>query len=1067
MWIVNLALRRPYTFIVLAIFILISGGLAILRTPKDIFPSINIPVVAVVWTYTGMEPSEVTGHITSVYERVLTTTVNNIEHIESQSLSGVAVVKIFLQPTADVTAGIAEVTAVSQAILKELPPGVAPPEILSYNATDVPVLRLGLGGKGFSEQQLNDYATNFVRPQLITVPGAVVPSPYGGKEKYVEVNLNYRAMQARGVTPADVISAVNAQNLILPSGTAKIGQFEYQVGMNASPPAIRELNTLPIKTVSGATIYLRDIGNVISGNIPQTNVVRFNGTRATMLDIIKSGNTSTLDVVQGIKNLLPRLAQTLPQGLNLQLLTDQSVLVTDSIDGVVREAAIAALLTAVMILIFLGDWRSTVIIAISIPLSIFASIAVFSALGQTINTMSLGGLALAVGLLVDDATVTIENVHRHMGEKKPTLEAIRDGAAQIALPALVSTLVICIVFVPIFGLSGIPKFLFTPLAEAVMFAMLASFVLSRSLVPTLCMYLLKGHHGSSEGQTRTSGSSSLPKKSFFGRFYQGFNHGFEKFREGYRDFLSICLRHSGTTALIFIGFSVLSMCLLPLLGQNFFPSIDAGQFDLHVRVRSGTRIEETARQVDLIEKMIRQVIPANQLTGIIDNEGIPYSGINTAYNDTGTVSSADGDILVSLSRGHEPTDKFVRLIRLRLHHDFPDVTYWFPADDPVSQVLDFGLPAPIDVQITGANSAANSVVANQLAQKIRSVAGAVDVRVEEPTDAPQLDINIDRTKASMLGITQKMAIDSVLDALSGSFQTNPNFWVDPKNGVSYSINDQVPQYQINSLDALRNLPILGSNTGSFQILGNVANIYRSQTSPVFDHYNIRPVINIYANVDGKDLGYVADQVNHLVQETKGKLPRGSFIDLRGQVLTMQDSFVGLGLGLIFSIVLIYLLMVVNFHSWVDPLIIITALPCALAGIVWMLFITGTTLSVPALMGAIMCMGVATANSVLVVTFAKEQLDEHHDSYQAALQAGYIRIRPVLMTALAMIIGMVPMALGLGDGGEQNAPLGRAVIGGLMFATVGTLVFVPSVFLTIRKRRQATKSFEPAAVPAAQ
>src|SRR5258708_6077625 len=1053
MWIVNLALRRPYTFIVLAIFILISGGLAILRTPKDIFPSINIPVVAVVWTYTGMEPSEVTSHITSVYERVLTTTVNNIEHIESQSLPGVAVVKIFLQPTADVTAGIAEVTAVSQAILKQLPTGVAPPEILSYNATDVRVLRLGLGGKGFWEQELNDYATNFVRPQLITVPGAVVPTPHGGKEKYVEVNLNYRAMQARGATPADVISAVNAQNLILPSGTAKIGQFEYQVGMNASPPAIRELNTLPIKTVNGATIYLRDIGNVISGNIPQTNVVRFNGTRATMLDIIKSGNTSTLDVVQGIKNLLPRLAQTLPQGLNLQLLTDQSVLVTDSIDGVVREAAIAALFTAVMIVIFLGDWRSTVIIAISIPLSIFASIAVFSALGQTINTMSLGGLALAVGLLVDDATVTIENVHRHMGEKKPTLEAIRDGAAQIALPALVSTLVICIVFVPIFGLSGIPKFLFTPLAEAVMFAMLASFLLSRSLVPTLCMYLLKGHHGSSDGQTRTSGSSSVPKKSFFGRFYQGFNRGFEVFREGYRDFLSICLRHSGTTALIFIGFSVLSMCLLPLLGQNFFPSIDAGQFDLHVRVRSGTRIEETARQVDLIEKMIRQVIPANQLTGIIDNEGIPYSGINTAYNDTGTVSSADGDILVSLNHGHEPTDKFVRLIRQRLHHDFPDVTYWFPADDPVSQVLDFGLPSPIEVQITGANSAANSVVANELAQKIRSVAGAVDVRVEEPTDAPQLDINIDRTKASMLGITQKMAIDSVLDALSGSFQTSPNFWVDPKNGVSYSINGQVPQYQINSLDALRNLPILGSNTGAFEILGNGANISRSQTSPVLDHYNIRPVINIYANVDGKDLGYVSDQVNRLVQEAKGKLPRGSFIDLRGQVLTMQDSFVGLGLGLMFSIVLIYLLMVVNFHSWVDPLIIITALPCALAGNAWMLFITGTKLSVPALMGAIMCMGVATANSVLVVTFAKEQLDEHHDSYQAALQAGYIRIRPVLMTALAMIIGMVPMALGLGDGGEQNAPLGRAVIGGASCAHASTLLFVPAFFSVLRKSRR--------------
>src|ERR1700740_1430564 len=1000
MWIVNLALRRPYTFIVLGIFMLISGGLAILRTPKDIFPAINVPVISVIWTYTGMEPDAIANNITTVYERTLTQTVNNIEHIESESLYGIAVVKIFLQPTANVSAGIAQVTAISQAVLLQLPVGITPPLVISYNATNVPVLRLGLGGKGFSEQQLNDYGLNFVRPQLITVPGTAVPYPYGGKERYGEVNLNSREMQARGVTAADVISAVNTQNLILPSGTAKIGQFEYQIGTNASPPTIIDLNSLPIKTVNGATIYLRDIGNVINGNIPQTNVVRFNGTRATMLDIIKSGNTSTLDVVQGIKNLLPRLAQTLPQGLNLQLLTDQSVLVTDSINGVVREAAIAAMLTALMILIFLGDWRSTVIIAISIPLSIFASIAVFSALGQTINTMSLGGLALAVGLLVDDATVTIENVHRHIGEKKPMLEAIRDGAAQIALPALVSTLVICIVFVPIFGLSGIPKFLFSPLAEAVMFAMLASFILSRSLVPTLCMFLLKSHHGSTDGQPHKSA-----RKNIFGRFHDGFNRGFDAFREGYRNFLSICLRHSGTTALIFIGFSILSMCLLPLLGQNFFPSIDAGQFDLHVRVRSGTRIEETARQVDLIEKMIRQVIPAHQLSGIIDNEGIPYSGINTAYNNTGTVSSADGDILVSLNQGHEPTDKFIRLIRQRLHHDFPDVSYWFPADDPVSQVLDFGLPAPIDVQITGADTAADSLVANELAQKIRSIAGAVDVRVEETTNAPELNINVDRTNASMLGITQKMAIDSVLDALSGSFQTSPNFWVDPKNGVSYSINGQVPQYQINSLDSIRNLPILGSNTGSFQILGNIADISRSQTSPVVDHYNIRPVINVYANVDGKDLGYVSGQVNHLVQEARGKLPRGSFIDLRGQVLTMQDSFLGLGLGLIFSVILIYLLMVVNFHSWIDPLIIITALPCALAGIVWMLFITGTTLSVPALMGAIMCMGVATANSVLVVTFANEQLEHYHDSYRAALEAGYARIRPVLMTAMAMSIGM--------------------------------------------------------------
>jgi multidrug efflux pump subunit AcrB len=1066
MWIVNLALRRPYTFIVLGIFMLISGGLAILRTPKDIFPAINVPVISVIWTYTGMEPDAIANNITTVYERTLTQTVNNIEHIESESLYGIAVVKIFLQPTANVSAGIAQVTAISQAVLLQLPVGITPPLVISYNATNVAVLRLGLGGKGYSEQQLNDYALNFVRPQLVTVPGSAVPYPYGGKQRYVEVNLNYQAMQARGVTAADVIAAVNAQNLILPSGTAKIGQFEYQIGTNASPPTIIDLNSLPIKTVNGATIYLRDIGNVINGNIPQTNVVRFNGTRATMLDIIKNGNASTLDVVQGIKNLLPRLEETLPKGLKIQLLTDQSVFVTDSIIGVVREAVIAALLTALMILIFLGDWRSTVIIAISIPLSIFTSIAILSALGQTINIMSLGGLALAVGLLVDDATVTIENVHRHMGEKKPILEAIRDGAAQIALPALVSTLCICIVFVPIFGLSGIPKYLFSPLAEAVMFAMLTSFLLSRSLVPTLCMYLFKGHRSASGNQTRTSGSSSLPK-SFFGRFHEGFNRGFEVFREGYRDFLSVCLRHSGITAFTFLSFSLLSMCLLPLLGQNFFPSVDAGQFDLHVRVRSGTRIEETARRVDLIEKMIRQVIPAKQLGGIIDNEGIPYSGINTSYNTTGTVSTADGDILVSLNQGHEPTDKFIRQIRLRLHHDFPDVTYWFPADDIISQVLNFGLPAPIDVQIAGANRAANAVAANELAQKIRSVAGAVDVRVEEPTDVPELDINVDRTKASMLGITQKEVSGAVLDALSGSFQTGPNYWVDPKNGVSYSINGQVPQYQIDSLDALRNLPILGSNMGAFQILGNVANISRSETTMVVDHYNIAPVINIYANVDGKDLGYVSGQVSHLIQEASHKLPRGSFIDLRGQVLTMQDAFVGLGLGLIFSIVLIYLLMVVNFHSWVDPLIIITALPCALAGIVWMLFTTGTTLSVPALMGAIMCMGVATANSVLVVTFAKEELDKHHDSYRAALQAGYIRLRPVLMTALAMIIGMVPMALGLGESGQQNAPLGRAVIGGLMFATVATLVFVPSVFMTIRKKRHGAKSFGPAPAQANQ
>jgi CzcA family heavy metal efflux pump len=1054
MWIVNLALRRPYTFIVLAVFILISGSLAILQTPKDIFPSINVPVVSVIWTFSGMQPTEIENHITSVYERALTTTVDNIEHIESESLSGLAVVKIFLQPTSSIPTSIAQITAASQNILKQLPPGITPPQVLSYSASNVPVLRLGLSSKKFSEQQLNDFALNFVRTQLVTVPGVSVPYPYGGKQKYIEINLNYPALQARGLTASDVVNAVNAENLILPSGTAKIGQFEYQVGLDSSPPTISELNTLPIKTVNGATIYLRDVGNVVSGNIPQTNVVRFNGSRATMLDIIKNGNASTLDVVQGVKNLLPRLKQTLPEGLDIELLSDQSLFVTASINGVVREATIAALLTALMILIFLGDWRSTVIIAISIPLSILISIAVLSALGQTINIMTLGGLALAVGLLVDDATVTIENVHRNMGEKKSTLCAIRDGAAQIASPALVSTLCICIVFLPIFGLSGAAKFLFTPMAEAVILAMIGSFILSRSLVPTLCMFWLKGHHGSSGGKR-----DQPAKESLFGRFYRGFNRGFEVFREGYRDFLSICLQHPGTTALAFIGFSILSMCLLPFLGQNFFPSVDAGQFDLHVRMKSGTRIEETARRVDLIERMIRQVIPPDQLSGIIDNLGIPYSGINTSYNTTGTVSAADGDILVSLNRKHEPTNNFIRRIRQRLQKDFPDVSYWFPAADIVSQILNFGLPAPIDVQIVGSDRAANSAMANELAQKIRSVAGAVDVRVQEPSDTPRFDVTVDRTKASILGISQQQIASSVLNALSGSFQTSPNFWVDPRNGVSYQINAQVPQYQINSLDALRNLPILGGNQGALQILGNTSKISRSETSPIVDHYNIQPVINIYANADGKDLGYVSDHIRHLVQEAKGKLPRGSFIDLRGQVSTMHDSFVGLGLGLIFSVVLIYLLMVVNFHSWIDPLIIITALPCALAGIVWMLFITGTTLSVPALMGAIMCMGVATANSVLVVTFAKERLNEHHDSYLAALQAGYIRVRPVLMTALAMIIGMAPMALGLGEGGEQNAPLGRAVIGGLMFATVATLLFVPSVFMTIWKKRQNAKALE--------
>jgi CzcA family heavy metal efflux pump len=1047
MWIVNLALRRPYTFIVLAIFIAIAGILSIVRTPKDIFPSINIPVISVIFNYAGLSPEDMEQHLTSGYERVLTTTVDNIEHIESQSLYGIAVVKVFLQPSASVPTGIAQVTSVSQAVLRQLPPGTTPPLVLSYSASNVPVVRVGLSGQNFPEQQLNDLGLNFVRTQLITVPGAALPYPYGGKQRYVSVDLNYQALQARGLTPFDIVNAINAQNLTLPSGTAKIGQFEYQVGLNSSPKTIDELNNIPVRSLpNGTTIYVRDVANIRNGNIPQTNIVRFNGSRAVMLDVQKTGSASTLDIVNGIKAKLPQLKDTLPEGLNLPLLTDQSVFVTGAIEGVVREAIIAGCLTAVMILLFLGDWKSTLIIAISIPLSILASLSVLTALGETINIMTLGGLALAVGILVDDATVTIENIDRHLAEGQPVLEAIRDGAAQIAVPAFVSTLCICIVFVPIFFLSGVAKYLFAPLAEAVIFAMLASYILSRTLVPTLAMYWLKEHADKHEAR-RTKRFFLF---AWFSKFHQGFERAFERFREGYRDFLSLCLRHTVILFVLVLGFTLLSFGLFPFLGQDFFPSVDAGRFDMHVRLKSGTRIEETARTVDQIEQLIRQIIPGEQLQGIIDNLGIPYSGINLTYNTTGTMSPADGDILVSLNAKHDPTNKFVQAIRIGMQHSFPDVAVWYPPADIVAQILNFGLPAPIDVQIIGADKPGNFKFASSLIAQIRRIPGAVDFRIQEPDDTPRLDVNVDRTKASILGIQQQAVANSVLGALAGSQQTAPNFWVDPKNGVSYQINAQAPQYDINSIDALRNLPILGAANGQTQILGNVVDISRSQTSPVIDHFNIRPAINIYGNVDGKDLGFVAAQTQHLIDAAKKNLPKGSTITLRGQVSTMKASFTGLYLGLAFSLVLVYLLMVVNFQSWTEPFIIITALPCALAGIIWMLFITGTTESVPALMGAIMCMGVATANSVLVVTFANEKLEEYKDSYRAALEAGYVRIRPVIMTALAMMIGMVPMALGLGQGGEQNAPLGRAVIGGLLFATGATLLFVPAVFMLVRR-----------------
>jgi multidrug efflux pump subunit AcrB len=1052
MWIVQLALRRPYTFIVLAIFILIAGVFSILRTPKDIFPDINIPVIAVIWNFTGLPAQEMENRITTVHERILTTVVNDIEHIESNSYNGVSVIKIYLQPSASVPVGIAQVTSSAQAVIKQLPPGQTPPLVLSFTASNVPVLRLGLSGANLSEQQLNDYAQNLIRPQLVTVPGAAIPYAYGGKQRVISIDINNEALQGRGLSPTDVVIAMTTQNVILPSGTAKIGQQEFDVALNASPLVAKELGDVPIRTLNGVTTYVRDVATVRDGFIPQTNIVRFDGHRATMLQIQKNGQSSTLDIVAGIKQTVERMKSSFPDGLNVQTLTDQSVFVTGAIEGVVKEAVIAACLTAMMILLFLGSWRSTLIIAVSIPLSILSSIAVLAALGETINIMTLGGLALAVGILVDDATVTIENIDRQFEEGKSLHDGILDGAAQIAVPAFVSTLCICIVFVPIFFLSGTAKFLFGPLAEAVIFAMIASYILSRTLVPTLAMYWLGGDHAEHQEQTGAKPKNRNPIMQIFGAFYRGFNKAFEKFRESYRDLLATCLRNTWTVAILFVGFAGLSMCLIPWLGQDFFPAVDAGQFTMHVRTKSGTRIEEVARDVDQIETAIRQEIPKEQLKGIIDNIGLPYSGINLTYSNSGVASAADADIIVSLNENHDPTANVVNKMRKMIQRDFPGVTASFPPADIVAQILNFGLPAPIDVQVVGTDRPGNSVIANRLAERMKKIAGAVDVRVQQPLDAPRINLVVDRTKASQLGISMNQVANGVLGALSGSQQTSPNFWLDPKNGVSYQVNTQAPQYQIDSLDAIRNLPIVGSSGAQPQIVGNLATTSRAVIPPIATHYNIQPVIDIYAAVDGKDLGTVSTAIQKLVDDTQKELPKGSRIAIVGQVQTMNASFIGLIAGLIFAMVLVYLLMVVNFQSWTDPLIIITALPFALAGIVWMLFVTRTTLSVPALMGAIMCMGVGTANSVLIVTFANEQLEEYKDSMRAALQAGYIRLRPVLMTAIAMIIGMVPMALGLGEGGEQNAPLGRAVIGGLLFATAATLFFVPTVFSAVRKNK---------------
>jgi CzcA family heavy metal efflux pump len=1048
MWIVRVALDRPYTFVVLALLILLLSPVVIMRTPTDIFPNINIPVVAVAWQYTGLNPEELEGRLTSVYERVLTTTVDNIEHIESTTVNGQAIVKIFLQPTASLDTANAQVTAISQAVLRQLPPGTLPPLIINYSASSVPILQLALSGKGLSEQQLNDMGQNFVRPQLVTVPGAVIPWPYGGKQRQIMIDLNQNLLQAKGLSPQDVLNSLTNQNLVLPGGTAKIDQFEYDVRVNSSPRTVPELSDLPIKQTGSTTIYLRDVANVRDGFAPQTNIVRQDGHRGVLLSVLKAGTASTISVVEGIRGLLPRVSQTLPPELKIQPLSDQSIFVKGAVSGVIREALIAACLTALMILLFLGSWRSTLIIAVSIPLSILTSVIVLSALGQTINIMTLGGLA--VGILVDDATVEIENIERNLAQGKEIKRAILDGASQIAVPAFVSTLCICIVFLPMFFLAGVSKYLFVPLAEAVVFAMLASYFFSRTIVPTMAMYLLKSkeHENGSQG--------------FFSRLQQRFERGFERFRLSYQLLLNSAVHHRAIFLPVFLAICLLTFLLVPWLGQNFFPDSDNGQFILHMRAQTGTRIEETARICDQIEGSIRQQIPAQEVDNILDNIGLPYSTINYMHSTSGLIGASDADIMVSLKEKHHPTANYVRELRKTLPRDFPGVTFYFLPADMVTQVLNFGLPAPIDIQIEGNDIEGNRQVAEKMLAELHHVPGLTDLRIQQEFDYPTYDINVDRTKAAQGGLTERSVASSVLNSLSGSFQITPMFFLNWKNGVNYSLVTQTPQYSVRSLPDLQNTPITAGDGSRPGILANVASVTRSNEMESISHYNIRRMVEIYGSVQDRDLGSAARDINRVVDADRKLLPRGSFATIRGQILTMRSSYMGLLAGLGFSIVLVYLLIVVNFQSWLDPFIIITALPAALAGIVLFLFITHTTLSVPALMGAIMCMGVATANSILVVSFAKERLLEHGDSIEAAIEAGFTRFRPVLMTALAMIIGMIPMALGLGDGGEQNAPLGRAVIGGLLCATVATLVFVPSVFSLLHRGHPQEDTTKPAA-----
>ena len=1059
MWLVRLALNRPYTFIVASILILILSVVAIVRTPIDVFPDINIPVVSVIWGYTGLAPEEMEKRLVTLCERGVTTTVNDVEHIESQSYYGIGIVKIFFQQNADINGAVAQVTAIAQAMLKQMPPGTTPPLVIAYTASSVPILQLGLSSPSLSEGQLFDLGTNFIRIQLADIEGAAVPFPYGGKQRQVSVDLDPHSLLARGISGAEVVSAVSAQNLILPQGTIKLGPREYDVALNSSPAKVADLNDLPIKVVNGSMVYIRDVAQVHDGFQFQTNIVHVDGHRSAVLSVFKTGKASTLDIVSRVRTELPRIQAGLPPTLKISPIADQSLFVRDAIKGVLREATIAALLTAAMILVFLGSWRMTLVVSISIPLAILTSLLTFTSLGETINMMTLGGLALAVGILVDDATVEVENTNRLLPEGKSLRETILTSANQIATPAFVATLAICIVFVPIMFLSGIPGFLFRPLAEAVAFAMLASYLLSRTLVPTMMFYFYRSE------RLLEAKKRNQPHRGpgVFRRFHERFEEGFDRFRERYSFLLEWCLHRRLLFGTVFLGFCVASLALVPLLGSDLFPFVDAGQVRLHFRAPTGLRIEETAALCQRVEQVVREEIPHSELNTILDNIGMPYSGINLTYSNSGVIGTSDAEILVSLNAKHRPSLEYIRDLRRNLPKQFPGTQFFFQPADIVGQILNFGLPSPIDIQLVGADMAGNYNIANEMVARIRQIPGTADVHIQQALDQPLVKVDVDRTKAQEMGFTQANVAGDALVALTTSFQTAPSFWLSPQ-GVSYSVVTQTPQYRMDTLGDFRNIPVIGGSVPQPEILGNLASVRRGQAPAVVSHYDIQRVIDIYAATQGRDLGGVASDVDKVMNEYRGKLPRGSFMVERGQVETMRSSFWGLGFGIIFAVILVYLLMVVNFQSWMDPFIIITALPAALAGIVWMLFITRTTLNVPSLMGAIMCVGVATSNSILLVTFATGELKAGKSSMNAAFQAGRVRLRPVIMTALAMIIGMVPMALGIGEGAEQNAPLGRAVIGGLLIATVATLFFVPVIFSFLHRKgyqRLATEEEEPA------